>query len=433
MKRANLVVVGLGYVGVPVAAKFAEAGFQVTGIDILPEKVQMINKGESPIAGNEPGLSELVSEMVKQGRLRATSSYDPVKTADYVLIVVQTPFDLKSREPYYAALRSAVKSVGPNLKRGVLVILESTVSPGTTNNIVLPILESESGLKAGKDFYLAVAPERVMPGRLLHNLVNYNRVVGGLDEESTKRALELYRNIVKGELHPTDILTAEVVKTTENAYRDVQIAFANEIALLCEIIGVDAYEVRDLVNKAPFRNMHIPGAGVGGHCLPKDSWLLAFATKGILEPRLLALAREINDNMSQHMSDLCESALTEAGRKNYGSRVTILGLAYLENSDDTRNSPAFRLIRALEVRGIHPIVHDPYVAESNGITPLKDLDEALRNSDCAALVTAHDEYKHLSLDHMKSIMRTPIIVDGRNVFDWRECKKRGFVYRGIGR
>lgn len=429
----KLAVVGLGYVGLPVAVKFAEAGFDVVGIDIIESKVEMINRGESPIKGKEPELEELLKHVVSSGNLKATTSYEPIREADYVLIVVQTPFNMLSKEPYYHALRSAVKSVGENLKKGALVIVESTIAPGTINKIVKPILEAESGLKAGTEFFLATAPERVMPGKLIWNLVHLDRVVGGINEASTRAAIELYKLVVKGDLYPTDALTAEIVKTTENAYRDVQIAFANEIALLCENINADVYEVRELVNKSPYRNMHLPGAGVGGHCLPKDSWLLAFGARGTNPPRLIALAREINDSMPRHLSDLCVDALKEAGTNIYGAKVTILGIAYLENSDDTRNSPAFTLIKALEVYGAQPLVHDPYVEEANGIRPVKSIDEAVRDSDCIVLVTAHDQYHSIDLAHLKGLMRTPVIVDGRHVFDKDECIAKGFIFRGIGR
>ncbi|MHA1423966.1 MAG: nucleotide sugar dehydrogenase [Candidatus Thorarchaeota archaeon] len=432
MNDKNLVVVGLGYVGLPVAARFAEEGFNVTGIDVIQEKVEVINKGGCPIEGDEPGLAELVKKVVQSGSLRTSLDYDAIQKADYVLIVVETPFDLRSKEPYYSSLRSASKSVGQNLSKGTLVVVESTVAPGTSSNIVLPILEEESGLKGGVDFFLATAPERVMPGKLLHNLNNLDRTIGGINEESTQAALGLYKNIVSGNLFCTDALTAEVVKTTENAYRDVQIAFANEVALMCEILSVDVYKVRDLVNRSPFRNMHLPGAGVGGHCLPKDSWLLAFGAKGKYTPRLLAIAREVNDGMPRHLSQLCEAALQQAGRRVYGSKVTVLGLAYLENSDDTRNSPAFTLIKALEVVGALPVVHDPYVSESNGIKPLNNIMESLKESDCLVIVTAHDEYKQLDLDEIKKIMRTPVLVDGRNVLDKEECILKGFIYRGVG-
>jgi UDP-N-acetyl-D-mannosaminuronic acid dehydrogenase len=197
-------------------------------------------------------------------------------------------------------------------------------------------------------------------------------------------------------------------------------------------MGVDVYKVRELVNRSPYRDMHLPGAGVGGHCLPKDSWLLAFGAKGKYQPRLITAARAINDGMPLHMSDLCEDALVQAGRRVYGSIVTILGAAYLENADDTRNSPALRLIRELDVLGVTVVVHDPYVKELDGIAPLKDLEKALKGSDCIALVTAHDQYKNLDLDWAKGLMRTPIIVDGRHVFNREKCVEKGFIFRGVG-
>ncbi len=426
-------MVGLGYVGVPVAVKFAEAGFKVVGIDISDEKVDLINSGKSPIEGEEPGLAELLEEVVRSGKFKASKDYSMIQRCDYVLIVVQTPFDVKNHKPYYGALRSATKSVGENLKKGALVVVESTVAPGTTDNIVRPLIEEASGFKAGTDFMLATAPERVMPGKLLHNLVNMDRVIGGIDERSTVAAVELYQSIVKGELHEVDALTAEVVKTTENAYRDVQIAFANEIALLCENMSVDVFVVRDLVNRAPARHMHLPGAGVGGHCIPKDSWLLAFGARGKYEPRLIAIAREINDGMPAHLSDLCEEALRASGRDIYGCKVTILGAAYLENSDDTRNTPAIPLMRNLEVLGIQVSIHDPHVKTVEGIRPLDDVYEAVESSDCIAIVTAHDEYKDLDLDRIKKLMRTPIVVDGRNILDGKTCHSKGFTYWSVGR
>jgi len=433
LTKKKLVVVGLGYVGLPVALKFAEADFQVTGIDIDEKKVKLINKGICPIEGDEPGLSELLVQIMESGKMVATNDYNSISEADYVLVIVETPFNLRSKEPLYTSLKSATRSVAQNLRKGTLVIIESTIAPGTIGTIVQPILEEESGLRAGTDFYLATAPERVMPGKLLQNLVTLDRVVGGVDEESTKKAISLYSSIVQGELYPSDAITAEVVKTTENAYRDVQIAFANEIALLCENLGVDVYKVRELVNKSPFRNMHLPGAGVGGHCLPKDSWLLAFGSRGKYEPRLLAVAREINDGMPHHMSDLCESALREAGRRIYGSKIAVLGLAYIENADGTRNSPAFMLVKALEVLGAQPMVHDPYVKSSDDVVLTRDLEEALQDANCVAIVTAHDEYRKIDLAKMKKMMKTPIIVDGRNLFNKQECIDKGFIYKGVGR
>ena len=252
--------------------------------------------------------------------------------------------------------------MGNYIRRGALVVVESTVAPGTTDNVVKPLLEKASGMKAGKDFFLAFCYERVMVGRLIRNIVDLPRVVGGINQESTERAMELYGHIVKAKLCPTDILTAEVAKVVENTYRDVNIAFANEVGLICESLGVDAYKVRELVNTLPndpanpasnpIRNMHYPGAGVGGHCLPKDPWLLKYGLdkygKFKFFPKVIVSSRELNDSMPKHVVDLVENALAEHGKKLKGAKVAILGVAFIENSDDTRNTPSATLYCRVE-------------------------------------------------------------------------------------
>jgi len=436
-----IVVIGMGYVGIPCAVLLADVpGHRVIGVQRRSErsgwKIDVLNRGESPFEGHEPGLAELIARVVKKGTFRVTDDISVCKDADVILIDVQTPTDSR-RVPQYRSLREVSANVGKYMKRGALVVIESTVAPGTTQNVVLPILEETSGMKAGRDFYLAFSYERVMPGKLLEFMVNFPRVVGGIDARSTELAVELYSTIVRKEITATDVLTAELAKTVENAYRDVNIAFANEMALVCESLGVDVYELRELINARPDRHMHLPGAGVGGHCLPKDTWLLRFGVKEYgtrdVDMEMITLARRINDSMPYHMARLVEEALTEAGRELKGSRVTILGLAYLENSDDIRNSPAEPLIHTLRGKGAWVMAHDPYVWGYEGQELTRDLDEALRGADCLALVTKHQMYFDLDLEQVKGLMRTPIIVDGRNVFDAQACRKAGFIYRGIGK
>ncbi len=272
-----------------------------------------------------------------------------------------------------------------------------------------------------------------MPGKLLHNIENLDRVVGGINKKSQELAVELYSHIVKGKLYPTDCLTAEIVKTTENAYRDVQIGFANEIALICESLGVNVFRVRELVNKCPYRNMHLPGSGVGGHCLPKDSWLLAYSVKDKFVPKMLRTAREINKNMPLHMIELIKECFTKVKKNLKESKISVLGLAYLANSDDTRNAPAIPIIEKLKENEVNVVVHDSYVKKYEDVNIVDSIDEALKGSDCLVLVTAHDEYKKLNLKKIKKLMRTPIIVDGRNLFSKEECEKEGFVYKGVGK
>jgi len=430
--RKKVVVVGMGYVGIPVAASFAKAGFTVIGINRSKEKVDQINKGILPIGGSEPALASLLKKVVKAGRLRATQSFTECKGAYAIIVAVQTPFDQAAGGPDYSSLESAINDIGANLSRGTIVVVESTIAPGTIKDVVKPILESRSGLVAGRDFYLGTCPERVRPGRLLKNLVELDRVVGGYGEESTRRMLNLYRRIVRGKLYGIDYLTAEVVKTVENAYRDTQIAFANEVALMCETLGVDVYEVIELVNKAPYRSMHMPGAGVGGHCLPKDSLLLAYSVAGRVEPKLLKVARSVNDSMPLHLAKLVEDVLSEMKIPIMNARIALLGLAYVGDSDDTRNTPAGPILEKLESLGAEVRIQDPYVKSFQGRAVTHKLEEVLYGADCLVTVTAHDSYRKISLRRIKGLMRTPIIVDGRNIFKKNSCLREGIHYRGIG-
>jgi UDP-N-acetyl-D-mannosaminuronic acid dehydrogenase len=357
-KQAKLAVIGLGYVGLPVACMFADKGFDVTGVDILADRVRMINQGISPIEGFEPGLPELLSEVVKQGKLKAVTNYQQLTDIDIFLIDVETPTD-HQHIPQYKALRSACQSLGKVIKAGALVIIESTISPGTMNDVVRPILEEASGKTSNGGFYLGVCPERVMPGKLLHNLQKMSRVCGGETPEVAEVLQVLYRNIVQADLDPSDLVTAELTKTAENAYRDVNIAFANELALICQAAGADFLKVRELVNKSPGRNVLLAGAGVGGHCIPKDPWLLAYGASGDVDLKLIPAARAVNDSMPLHMVDLLREALLEAERKIGEARVAILGYAYLEESDDTRNSPSKILESELIRTGAEVVIHDP--------------------------------------------------------------------------
>ncbi|UCD92831.1 MAG: nucleotide sugar dehydrogenase [Methanobacteriota archaeon] len=430
MKR--VVVVGLGYVGVPVACSLADAGFEVVGIDVIQSKIDMINKGESPIKGKEPGLDELLKKVHKAGRLKATDDYSVCEGAYAVLIMVETPVD-RDNVPRYEALKSAVTSVGENLKKGTLVVIESTIAPRTTTDIVQPILEHKSGLKGGEDFYLVHCPERVAVGVLLKNLKELDRIIGGINEASAKKAKELYKNIVKGKLYLTDSITAEAVKTAENTYRDTQIAFANELAYLCEELGIDVFEVQKLVNTSPGRQMLLPGAGVGGHCLPKDPWLLLYGSGKTFQPKLIPTSRHINDSMPHHMVSLAEEALTQSKISPHGAKVAVMGYAFVEDSDDVRNTPALPIIDHFRRRGIEVVIHDPFVKGVEGIGLTKNLNDAVGGADCAIFVTAHSRYKNLKLKNLLQKMRTPIIIDGRNLFDRKKCIKEGFVYKGVGK
>lgn len=426
-RTAKLAVIGQGYVGLPVAALFASKGFDVLGVDILPERVKKINAGINPIEGKEPGLAQLLKEVIASSHLRATTDYHAVNDRDVFIIAVETPVG-EDHAPQYDSLRGALTSLAPMMKRGALLIIESTIAPRTMHDLVLPLLEEKSGKKLNEGFFLGNCPERVMPGKLLNNLKTMSRVVGGMTLETADVMIALYKNVVEADLDPCDCVTAELVKTVENAYRDVQIAFANEVALVAEAAGGDVWKVRELVNKSPMRQMHLPGAGVGGHCIPKDPWLLVHGAeeKGV-HLRLIPAAREINNSMPLHMVKLVEEALAKAGRSILDARIAVLGYAYLEDSDDTRNSPTRTLVARLYELGAEPVIHDPWIAEYNG-----DVYEKVKGCDAAVVMVAHSEYRGLDLEKLKSALRLPVLVDGRRMFDVNLSKSNAYQYRCIG-
>ena len=425
-KTAKIAVIGLGYVGLPVACEFARVGFDVLGIDVLADRVERINRGESPIEGDEPGLTELLKSVIKKGNLHASLDYQELSDRDIILIDVETPVD-ENHLPQYKTLRTVLLDIGPIMKDGVLVIVESTIAPRTMNDLVKPLLEKSSGKQVSKEFFLGNCPERVMPGKLLTNLRTVSRVVGGMNQETAEIMVELYRQVVDADLAPTDCITAELVKTAENAYRDVNIAFANEVALICEAVGGDIWKVRELVNKSPNRNMLLPGAGVGGHCIPKDPWLLIANIDDSLEPRLIPAARAINDEMPLHTAELSIEALDQAGVEIRDARIVVLGYSYLENTDDTRNSPSEVLVSHLQDLGAEVVIHDPYIADFQG-----DVLDMAVNCHAVIVMVKHDEYKDINLTKLKDVLNKPILVDGRNVIDGDEARDSGFVYKLIG-
>lgn len=435
--KTTIAVCGLGYVGLPVAFLLAKAGFKVVGIDKNEEKIAKLNKGKVTIEGREPGLKELAKEVFTKGNFSSTTDPANYQKAQVILVAVETPVEDGTHEPAYVALKSALKDIGKNIKKGTLVVIESTIAPGTMAKVVQPILEQESGLAAGKGFLLANCPERLMPGHLLENIQNYNRVLGGINFKTTALAKKLYKYIVKGDIEETDSLTAEIVKSGENTYRDVQIAFANEMALLCEAMGANVWEVRRLINNCrkkgetrpeALRQMHLPGAGVGGHCIPKDSWLLVYGARDLINPQIIPLARKINNFMPKHMFDLLSCAIKETGKDFENVKIAVLGFAYAGNSDDARNTPTEPLLRLIKKTGAEAVVQDPFVEEYK-----TDLEEVLKNAQAIILMADHDQYKKLNLKDLKKLMRSkPIIIDGRNVFSKEKVQKAGFIYKGVG-
>ena len=449
-------VIGMGYVGIPAAALFADSlqfdqvyGFQRDSPS-SGYKIAMLNRGESPLKGVEPGLEELLLNVTAAKKFNCTSDFSKIAELDAVTLSIQTPFlNKEDLLPDFSALMEGIKNVGIYLRPGMLVVLESTITPGTTIGIACDLLEKESGLKAGVDFALAHAPERVMVGRLLRNIREHDRIVGGIDEVSTQRATELYSPVLTiGKVIPMSATAAEVTKTAENTFRDLQLAAVNELALYCEAMGINVYDVRNgidsLKGEGITRAMLWPGAGVGGHCLTKDTYHLERGVqqlgKGTLdypanEPSLYVLARHINDFMPTHMFRLTKDAMKRVGVPLKGAKVALLGWAFLANSDDTRNTPSEPYRDLLVKEGAIVSVHDPYVAEYSGVPVVPFVEEALKDADAVVIFAGHHQYRTLNPKVLKQLSgnKHPVIIDGRNMIDPDAYIRAGFVYKGIGR
>lgn len=431
-REANVAVIGLGRVGLLTATVFADAGFKVKGVDLEKEVVETVSSGKSYI--KEPGLNELVEEVVREGRLNATTdAFLTVRKSEVTIICVQTPIT-KNKKPNNTYLEKASKDVAKALSKGKLIVVQSTVPPGTTRNLVAKILEEESGLKCGRDFWLVHCPERIAPGKALREFVETTRIVGGYDQDSVEIAVELFKTVTKGEIVTTDCTSAEIAKLSENAFRDVNVAFANELALICEQTGVDVMEVMKLANTHPRVNIHRPGCGVGGPCLPKDPYLLLHSVKEKnFRSKVMKPSRELNDYMSRHMVELVLKALKKAEKDVRNSKIAVLGTAYKADVDDATNSPAKRIVHELMNLGAEVVVYDPYCEESFGAEKSKDLTEAIKMADCVVVVTDHKAFKQLKLEKIKSLIKkNSAIVDGRRIIEPEEAKRSGLIYFGIG-
>jgi UDP-N-acetyl-D-glucosamine dehydrogenase len=401
----DVAVIGAGYVGVPLAATFAEAGQRVLLVDVQPAIVDALNRGESHI---EDVTSERLAELVKNGRIVATTDYELLRQAHAVLIALPTPLS-RQREPDLSYIERAATSLAPMLQRGQTVILESTTWPGTTREVLLPLLEEGSGLKAGEDFHLAMSPERVDPGREDWTTKTTPKVVGGINAESTAAAAAVYRRALD-EVHEVSTPdAAELTKLLENIYRAVNIALVNELAQLCDRMEIDVWEVVEAAATKPFGFASFkPGPGLGGHCIPIDPFYLTWKAREYdFSTRFIELAGEVNNNMPYFCRSLISQALNHGARKSVsGSKVLIVGVAYKPDIGDYRETPAEKLIYLLQNAGAEVSYHDPYVPEFEGMrsVPLQP-----EEYDCVAIVTNHS-----SIDYADLVRRGSVIVDFRN-------------------
>lgn len=422
-KKEKVCVIGMGYVGLPLAAVCADKGYYVTGFDTEQKKLDIIAQGKSPFY--EKFLETLLPEV----KINVTSDPKGIQDHDIYIICVPTPVDEK-HNPIIKFVTDAAQTVADNVKKGALVILESTVNPGVSEEVVKPIFE-KAGFTIGKDIFISHCPERVNPGDEKWNVTNLARVVGSFDEEGLKRTIKFYKNVTSGEITAMDnIREAEAVKILENAFRDVNIAFVNEMAMSFAKINIDITNViKGASSKFSFMP-HWPGCGVGGHCIPVDPYyMIEKAKENHFEHKFLTAARQINDGMADYTVELLQDKLNEVEKAVKGTKIGVLGISYKANIGDLRESPALRIIEKIKKMDANLATFDPYIS---GLSTARSLDEILSHSEALVIATEHDEFKNIPIaDFMKNGIK--IIIDGRNCLDKKAIRAAGIIYAGIGR
>jgi UDP-N-acetyl-D-glucosamine dehydrogenase len=411
-RRAVIGVIGLGYVGLPLAVEFARGGFRVIGFEVDESRIEIINQGRSYIPDVK---TELLRTLVERKQFSATGDFSELGKTDVVIICVPTPLR-KTKEPDISYILAASEKVRDNLHTPQLVILESTTYPGTTDEVLLPMLE-EAGKSLDKDFYLAFSPERVDPGNRQFQTHNIPKVVGGVSSMSTEVAAALYQTTVERVHKVSSARVAETAKLLENTFRSVNIGLVNEMAQLCYHLGIDSWEVIQAAATKPFGFMAFyPGPGIGGHCIPLDPHYLSWKARlHGFEARFIGLAEEVNSRMPRHVVQLVQDGLNEQSKALKGARVLVLGVAYKRDINDVRESPALGIVDQLLHKGAVVSYHDPFVAEMNldgkgTLASVELTDEALKGCDCAVIVTDHS-----GVDYSRVLRLAPIIVDTRNV------------------
>lgn len=410
-KTAVIGIVGIGYVGLPLAVAFAQAGLKVIGFDIQTERVEAVRQGKSYITDTS---SKTLSSLVASNLLEATTDQSRLREVDAICICVPTPLN-KAKEPDLSYVIRESEEISKYIQRGQLIILESTTYPGTTREVILPILE-RSGLKAGQDFYLAYSPERIDPGNKKHGVKNTPKLVGGIDSESTRLGELLYHQVAEVVLPVSSPEVAEMTKVFENVFRSVNIALVNELAWLCENMGISVWEVIDSASSKPFGYMPFyPGPGIGGHCIPLDPYYLANKAREYdFHTRFIELAAEINEQMPYYVTSRIIGALNTHRKSLKDAKVLVLGVAYKKDIEDIRESPSLRLIRLLQKKGAEVSYNDPYVAEiridDNKLTSVKLTGKCLSSADCVVIATDHSSY-----DYQHIVDNAKLVFDARGV------------------
>jgi len=411
----KLCVLGMGYIGLPTALLFANNGIEVVGVDVNERVVSTLQQGKMHFEEN--GFQELLDSAMVKESFRASTK---VEDADVFLVAVPTPFDTEFRMADLKYVISACEMVVPHLKKGNLVIIESTIPPKTCEKRVRKILEL-SGLKASQDFYISHCPERAIPGNTLHEMLNNDRVIGGLDEKATELTRDLYSSFVKGNLYLTTSTTAEMIKLMENTYRDVNIALANELSMLAEDYDINIWEAIEIANKHPRVNIHKPGPGVGGHCIAIDPW---FLTENANNSSLITLARNINDSMPIHVLKKVKQMVNGI----INPVITVFGVAYKGDVADTRATPALKFIKLAEKEGFTIKIYDPFVKEFE--YPILSMDEAVEGSDCIVVLTDHSEFRYLEPQSFKP-MQNLNVLDTRCMINANSFRVSGFDVKSL--
>lgn len=394
----KICIVGQGYIGLPTAALFTRSDCEVVGVDVNEEIINNLNKGKIHI--EEPGIAEIIKNAVDNKRYHA--SLTPEK-ADAFIITVPTPYIAENYSCDLSYVIEACNEILPFIEKGNTVIVESTIAPMSTDDVIKPIFE-KAGYTIGKDLYLAHCPERVLPGKIIEELIHNDRIIGGITPECSKKASEVYGQFVEGELILTEAKTAELSKCMENTYRDVNIALANELAKICAEIGVNALDVIKMANKHPRVNLHSPGPGVGGHCLAIDPYFIY--AKAPETAKIIKLARDTNNSMPQFVYENVCKIIPEG-------KISIFGVSYKGNTGDDRESPAYEIISLLENKGYEIAIYEPHIERDNFV----DFNEAIEGSNLILILADHNEFKEMDYEVIKDKMETSIIFDTKNIIE----------------
>ena len=435
LRTLRVCVVGIGRIGLPTALSFAKSGLQTIGVDINENLVSTINSGVFPLK-DEPGYEEIFNDVIKNKMFSATTKIeDAIPNSDLILLSLPTPMD-KNNVPDYSALRDSASKLSKFLSPNSLIIVESTVEPGFIEDEMVPIISKSDQLKIGENFFIGVCPENANPGEILHDFTNLPRLVGSINKQTTEIIALIYDFVFAVELViMPDCKTANAVKLTTNVFRDINIAFINELSLMFEKLGIDTLKVLEAAKKKYNFQIHYPGAGVGGPCLPINSYqLLNAARRSGVNLSMIEYGRQINEKMPEHVIKLTLDAFKECKKPIQNNDILILGVSYKPDVKDIQLTPAKHIIKKLQDLGANIHIYDPYFSSSQvfGINVEENLDAVISKVDASIIITAHKEFRNISLPVFNK-MKSPILVDTRGIIDPMDAKQAKLIFRGLGR